>query len=101
MIALTTPAPVYWLLDLIQTIGIIGILAGVWYLPYAMQRRNRPADLHILMRSVPGRIPTTGRQRRDRGAGRIETVVAWAVFLGAAAGAWALIVFFLAGRVGA
>ena len=112
MIALTTPAPVYWLLDLIQTIGILGILTGVWLLVLSGPRRRRPGKTVVTitpktdsfasaMADVAVAAQQAARQAGgNRGAGRVEALLAWAMVLGSCAAAWFLIGSFLLGRVG-
>jgi hypothetical protein len=91
---LTTPHPVYWLLDAIQTVGIIGILLGVWYLPVAFSRRPQRVKITLPTSSVQS-LADAKKHRSERGAGRIESLLAWTVLVGIALVSWAFLIYGL------
>lgn len=107
-----TPSPVYWLLNLLQLLGALGIIGGLWFLAtkadarldeYRIRRQmKKPVKIDITADITADttqyiaalkRVRDAARRagRSDRGAGRLETIFAWAFLIGMCAAAWALV----------
>lgn len=94
MIALVTPQPVYWLLDAIQALGVLGIVGGLWLIA---TRRRRPVSRPIKITLTADATQYLAQMRRaraavrrsQRGAGRLEFLLAWVLIIGGCAAAWA------------